>query len=74
MELKSNNFLISINRRENHSWQGTIQWLETGKKLHFRSEMEMLKLMSDAILTEEDETFRDWDDAPLIQLARSNQK
>jgi hypothetical protein len=72
--LKSNNFLISINRRENHSWQGTIQWLETGKKLHFRSEMEMLKLMSDAILTEEDETFRDWDDAPLIQLARSNQK
>lgn len=73
MKLKSNNFLISINRHENHSWQGTIQWLETGKKLHFRSELELLKLMHDAT-TDDDIKFRDWNDAPLIQLARSGKK
>lgn len=88
MKLKSQNFLISISHRENHSWQGTIQWLETGKKLHFRSELELLKLMNDVVEqasvvgsdindTREDnenKRFRDWNDAPLIQLARSNEK
>lgn len=85
MKLKSHNFLISISHHENHSWQGTIQWLETGKKLHFRSELELLMLMNDVVertLAKESDTreineekrFRDWNDAPLIQLARSNEK
>ncbi len=82
MKLKSQSFLISISHRENHSWQGTIQWLETGKKLHFRSELELFKLMNDVVeqasanqdSQKDDLAFRSWEDAPLIQLARSNQK
>ncbi len=42
------NFLISIYYQENHSWQGTIHWLETDKKLHFRSELELISLMQSA--------------------------
>lgn len=42
------NFLISIYHQENHSWQGTIQWLETGEKVHFRSELELIHLIQSA--------------------------
>lgn len=56
------NFLVSIYHQENHSWQGTIQWLDTGEKLHFRSELEMINLMSRAIrkTEREEEPLRDW--------------
>lgn len=43
------NFLVSVYHQENHSWQGSIQWLDTGQKVHFRSELEMLNLMQEAI-------------------------
>lgn len=42
------NFLVSIQRQDHQGWQGTIQWLDTGKILHFRSELEMLLLMEEA--------------------------
>lgn len=42
------NFLVSIRFTDNYSFQGVIEWLDTGKKIHFRSELEMISLMLDA--------------------------
>ena len=58
------NFLITIHHQENHSWQGSIQWLDTGKKVHFRSELEMMQLLHQAAQATPKEaiSFRTWDD------------
>ncbi len=60
----STNFLISIHHQENHSWQGSIQWLDTGKKLHFRSELELLNLMNQAVQMNQikEESNRNWEE------------
>lgn len=59
------NFLVTIYHQENYSWQGVIQWLDTGKKVHFRSELEMINLMHNALesQSEESDCLRTWDDA-----------
>lgn len=56
------NFLISVYHQEGHSWQGSIQWLDTGKKLHFRSELELINLIQSAIQSsqEKDIQLRNW--------------
>ncbi len=58
------NFLVSVHHQENHSWQGSIQWLDTGQKVHFRSELEMLSLMQEAIARgrEAPEERRTWEE------------
>jgi hypothetical protein len=56
------NFLVTIHNQENNSWQGYIQWLDTGKKVHFRSELEMIMLMQNAVkLSGGGDDFRTWD-------------
>lgn len=62
IETQSSNFLVSIYRQENHSWQGVIQWLDTGKKVHFRSQLEMIMLMQEAMESKNgaDQGFRSW--------------
>ena len=47
--LGGTNFLVSIYGHENMSLQGMIQWLDTGKKIHFRSTTELLALMEEAV-------------------------
>lgn len=42
-------FLISVQFRQNATWQGTISWMDQNKKQHFRSALEMLKLMDEAL-------------------------
>lgn len=56
-------FLVTIYQQENHSWQGYIQWLDTGEKMHFRSELELLNLMSKALSSNYNEgnNFRNWE-------------
>jgi hypothetical protein len=58
------NFLVSIQRQDNHSWQGSIQWVDTGKKMHFRSELELLNLIHGAVTdsTDDEESFRTCED------------
>ncbi len=60
--IKGTNFLITIHHTENYSYQGFIQWLDTGEKLHFRSELELMTLIHSAVSTqtEEDRSLRDW--------------
>lgn len=42
-------FLLQVQFQRNSTWQGTIQWLEENKTQNFRSTLEMLKLMEEAI-------------------------
>ena len=35
--------------RERNTWQGKITWAEENKKVNFRSALEMVKLMNDAL-------------------------
>lgn len=67
-----NNFIISIYYQENHSWQGVVQWLDTGKKVHFRSELELMNLIHTAVLATQSETgdFRTWADDEALKSVR----
>ena len=44
-----NSFLIKIKYRQNSSWQGTFQWIETGKIQNFKSCLELIRLMDIAV-------------------------
>lgn len=46
---KDNSFLVVIKETQNHTWQGTIEWIEKNEKQSFRSALEMIKLMDSAI-------------------------
>jgi len=54
-------FEISVRFRQNATWQGQIFWTEKNMRQNFRSVLEMLKLMDEA-LTEgkESETAIEW--------------
>lgn len=51
---KTQSFVLEVKSQENHSWQGTITWVEGKKKENFRSALELIRLM-DSILTSESE-------------------
>lgn len=56
-------FTIQIQFQQNSTWQGTISWAEGEKTQRFRSELEMLKLMMEAIsCNQEDDSqeFSSW--------------
>ncbi len=42
-------FLIRIQFRQNACWQGTVQWLDQKKSLPFRSLLEMVLLVQEAL-------------------------
>ena len=46
---KEETFLIRIYDCQNATWQGSILWAERQQKLCFRSTMEMLSLMDEAV-------------------------
>ena len=56
------NFLISIKERDQQNWKGSIQWLDTGRIINFRSTLEMMNLIDEAISIQsgEGETSRSW--------------
>ena len=44
-------FVVHVQFRQNATWQGTIEWVEENKTQRFRSALEMLKLMEEALST-----------------------
>ena len=44
-------FHVSVKFAENYTWQGRIQWLEGRRSLHFRSFLELMRLMDEATRT-----------------------
>ena len=49
-------FEISIKFMQNSTWQGQIHWVEKNQKQNFRSALEMLKLMDEALAETEEGT------------------
>lgn len=57
-------FIITIHHTENNSWQGAIEWLDTRQKIHFRSALEMMQLLDQAVqISTEKEPPRQWSNA-----------
>ena len=42
-------FEITVKFMQNSTWQGQIHWVEKDQKQNFRSALEMLKLMDEAL-------------------------
>ncbi|MCL1858670.1 MAG: hypothetical protein FWF92_05495 [Oscillospiraceae bacterium] len=55
-------FLVKIKYRQNSSWQGTVQWIETGKIQNFKSCLELIRLMDIAVNSENLENSNDEND------------
>ena len=53
-------FEITVKFRQNATWQGQILWAEKNLKQNFRSVLEMLKLMDEALLENGDDAAVDW--------------
>ena len=49
-------FIVKVHECQNATWQGSISWTEKGVTKHFRSALELLKLMDSAL---GDETMKD---------------
>lgn len=57
---KKATFVVQVQFRQNATWQGTITWTEEKKVQRFRSTLEMIKLMGDA-LGDMDEEHVEWE-------------
>lgn len=44
-----NTFIIKIEYCQNNSWQGKVVWAEGNKEERFRSALELVKLMDEAV-------------------------
>jgi len=44
---------LTVRFRQHNSWQGTVTWLEAGKKQSFRSVLELVVLMDSALRSSE---------------------
>lgn len=42
-------FMVRVYYCQNASWQGTVQWMDEGKTQNFRSMLELIHLMNDAL-------------------------
>lgn len=68
------NVLVTIYGDDDHELQGLIQWLDTGRKLHFRNAVELLALLEEAVALQNNKTLvkRTWNDSTsLSSLNRS---
>ena len=57
-KIKNSSFLLKIKYNQNHSIQGTIQWLEQKRTIYFRSLMELVLLLQEAASNNME--FRSW--------------
>lgn len=55
--IKDKTFVLKIRYQQNHSIQGSIQWIEQEKIVSFRSMMELLILLNESLDQQE---FRSW--------------
>lgn len=50
--MKQTSFMIVVKNTQNETWQGSIRWVEEKRETHFRSALELIKLIDSAIDTE----------------------
>lgn len=46
-------FVVHVKHCENATWQGEVTWAEANRKKQFRSALELIRLMDDALHMEE---------------------
>lgn len=65
LHARGQSFFIQVKFRRNNCWHGTIQWLEGRKTLSFRSMLELMLLMHEALEKADsgEEKPRSWEDA-----------
>ncbi len=51
----SQSFVIEVKSQENHSWQGTVTWVQGKKTEHFRSALELMRLMDSTLNRKEEQ-------------------
>lgn len=52
-------FIIRVQQRQNSTWQGRITWVEEDKTTHFRSMLEMIKLIESGLAAENPEMLEE---------------
>ncbi len=60
-----NQFYLNIRYHDNQSWQGSLQRLDTGETINFRSELELLHLVEEVARRDEsseheNQKLREW--------------
>jgi hypothetical protein len=48
-------FIVQVQFNQNESWQGTVAWTEQKKEKRFRSTLELIRLLDQAITTTQDD-------------------
>ena len=46
---KEGTFIVQVQYRQNATWQGQVIWAEENRKEHFRSALELIKLIDSAM-------------------------
>lgn len=46
---KSGTFIVQVQYRQNSTWQGQVIWAEENRREHFRSALELMKLIDGAL-------------------------
>lgn len=49
-------FVVKVEFCQNASWQGTVAWTEQKKEQRFRSTLELIKLMDEALCRKDEES------------------
>ena len=69
-------FVVNVLFRQNATWQGTIGWVDRKQTKRFRSSLELMKLIDEALETEfgADEEYTGWEADPnnATQLTENN--
>lgn len=69
-EIKDRTFIVKVKYNQNHSMQGSIQWIERGKIVNFRSMMELFALLSESV---ENLDIRSWEgDNEILSIVKSD--
>lgn len=52
---RGDTFIVNIKNSQNHTWQGTVKWVERQEEIPFRSAIELIKLMDSALEISDEE-------------------
>lgn len=46
---KSGTFIVKVEKTQNENWQGRVTWADENKSQHFRSTLELLMMIDNAL-------------------------
>jgi hypothetical protein len=61
--MSKNTFIVKINSRQRDTWQGEVIWAEEDKRQRFRSTLELMKLMNEAMTKANEDSKSDTKDS-----------